>query len=109
MMTMTEDAFYRLTELNPANWPEIRDQILHFEHDAPLGEPRSYPGYPQWPLERVRARLWPALDRVLRSRRCERRLAVDLPSKKTLSRLLFFAHGVHDTRSRGPAPSSGGL
>lgn len=106
---MTPDAFYRLTELNRANWPEIRDQILHFEHEAALGEPRSYPGYPRWPLERVGARLWPPLDRVLRGRRSLRRLGTDLPSRRRLSRLLYFAHGVHDTLGRGPTPSSGGL
>jgi SagB-type dehydrogenase family enzyme len=106
---MTQDAFYRLTELDRANWPEIRDQILHFEHDAALGEPRSYPGYPRWPLERVGARLWPSLDRMLRARRSLRRLGTQLPSRRALSRLVFFAHGVHDTLGRGPTPSSGGL
>jgi SagB-type dehydrogenase family enzyme len=106
---MTPDAFYRLTELDRATWPEIRDQILHFEHDAALGEPRNYPGYPRWPLERVGPRLWPPLDRVLRSRRSQRRLGTELPSRRTLSRLFFFAHGVQDTLGRGPTPSSGGL
>jgi len=106
---MAPDAFHRLTELDRTNWPEFRDKILHFEPDAPLGEPRSYPGYPCWPLDRVRARLWPPLDRVLRSRRCANRLGTELPSRKTLSRLLFFAHGSHDTHSRGPTPSAGGL
>jgi SagB-type dehydrogenase family enzyme len=106
---MTPDAFHRLTELDRASWPEIRAQILHFEHDEALGEPRSYPGYPHWPLEPVRARLWPPLDRALRARRSQRRLGTALPSRRTLSRLLFFAHGVHDTRGRGPTPSSGGL
>ena len=60
---MTDDAFFRLTELERSNWPEIRDQILQFEHDEALSEPRSYPGYPRWPLDRVSARLWPPLDR----------------------------------------------
>jgi SagB-type dehydrogenase family enzyme len=106
---MTPDAFYRLTELDRASWPEIRDQILHFEHDAALGEPRVYPGYPRWPLERVGARLWPPLDRVVRARRSQRQLGMELPSRRRLSRLLFFAYGVHDTLGRGPTPSSGGL
>jgi SagB-type dehydrogenase family enzyme len=106
---MTPNAFYRLTELDRANWPEIREQILHFEHDAPIGEPRSYPGYPRWPLEHVGARLWPPLDRVLRNRRSMRQLSVELPSRRKVSRLLLFAHGVHDTLGRGPTPSSGGL
>jgi SagB-type dehydrogenase family enzyme len=106
---MTDEAFYRLTELDATNWPEIRDQILRFEHDAPLGEPRSYPGYPHWQLDRVKPRWWPSLDRTLHARRCLRRLGKDLPTRRTLSRLLHFAHGVNDSLSRGPTPSSGGL
>jgi SagB-type dehydrogenase family enzyme len=106
---MNRDAFYRLTELDRANWPEIRDQILRFEHDEAIGTPRTYPGYPRHPLEPVSGRLWPSLDRVLRRRRSLRRLGIDFPARRVLSRLLFFAHGVHDTLGRGPAPSSGGL
>ena len=106
---MTPDAFYRLTELDRANWTELRDQVMHFSHDEPLGEPRTYPGYPRWALDRVRVRLWPSLDRVLRDRRSVRKLSTELPGKKTLSRLLYFSHGVHDTLARGPTPSSGGL
>jgi SagB-type dehydrogenase family enzyme len=103
------DAFFRQTELDAASWPELREQVMHFTHDEPLGEPRTYPGYPRWPLDRVRPRLWPALDRVLVTRRSASRLDDRLPTRKTLSRLLFFSHGVHATRFRGPTPSSGGL
>ena len=106
---MTPDAFYRLTELDRTNWSELGDQVLHFAHEEPLGEPRTYPGYPRWLLDAVRARLWPSLDRVLRARRCVRRLSTELPSRRILSRLLFFAHGSHDTLWRGPTPSAGGL
>lgn len=106
---MDSEAFYRLTELDRANWPEFRDRILHVDHDPLASEPRSYPGYPACPLDRVGARLWPSLDSVLRSRRSARPLGTDLPSRKTLSRLLFFAHGVHGSHPRGPTPSSGGL
>src|SRR5262245_11619870 len=101
---MTDAAFYRLTELDRTTWPEIRDQILRFEHDTAASEPRSYPGYPLWPLDRVRARLWPNLDGVLRGRRSLRRLGTQLPTRKTLSRLLTLAHGVHDSHGRGPTP-----
>lgn len=106
---MTDTAFYHLTELDRTTWPELRDQILQFEHDAPLSEPRTYPGYPRWPLDRVSPRYWPPQDRVLRSRRCVRRLGADAPSRKMLSRLLYFSHGVHGELWRGPTPSSGGL
>ena len=40
---MTPDAFYRLTELDRTNWSALGDQVLHFAHEEPLGEPRSYP------------------------------------------------------------------
>src|ERR1043165_914333 len=80
-LTMTTDMFYRSTELNRANWPELRDQILHFEYEQAHEPPRSYPGYPRWPLDRVRARLWPPLDRVLRSRRSVSTLPTELPSR----------------------------
>ena len=106
---MTPDAFYRLTELDRTNWPEMRDQMLRYGEDAALGEPRRYPGYPTWTLDHVGSRLWPSLDRVLRKRRCARRLSNALPSRRALSRLLFFSHGVHDARQRGPTPSAGGL
>ncbi len=106
---MTPDAFYRLTELDRTNWTELRDQILHFAPDEPHLEPRSYPGYRRFPLDSVGARLWPALDRVLRSRRSARQLGTGLSARKTLSRLLYFAHGSQDALWRGPTPSSGGL
>src|SRR5439155_19098713 len=81
------------------------------EQDAASGhpEPRSYPGYPAWPLPRSRARLWPALDRVLRRRRSPARLGTALPARRKLGRLLQFAHGVCADAGRGPTPSAGGL
>ena len=106
---MTPDAFYRLTELDRTNWSELGDQVLHFAHEVPLGEPRLYPGYPRWPLDAVRARLWPSLDRVLGARRCVRRLSTELPSRRTLSRLLYFAHGSHDTLELGAGTGAGAL
>src|SRR5262249_43016629 len=67
------------------------------------------PGYRSWPLARVRPRLWPSLDRTLSARRCVRGLT-DVPlSRRTLSRLLTLAHGIHATEYRGPVPSAGGL
>src|SRR5262245_66257225 len=106
---MSTDVGFRLTELDRTSWPEVRDQILSFTHEGPLGEPRSYPGYPRWPLRRCRPRLWPALERALWSRRSARALTTDLPSLGQLSRLLQFAHGVSAGPGRGPVASSGGL
>ena len=106
---MTPDAFYRLTELDRTNWPELRDRILGFETGGVPPEPRRYPGYPQFALPGVGARLWPPLDRVLRARRCARKLGSALPSARVLSRMLRFAHGCFDAHGRGPTPSAGGL
>jgi SagB-type dehydrogenase family enzyme len=103
------EAFFRWTELDRTTFPELRDQILLGEQDGSSWECRSYPGYPHWPLDRVRVRPWPPLDRVLRSRRCVRALDTALPARRVLSRLLWFGHGVHATMNRGPVPSAGGL
>jgi SagB-type dehydrogenase family enzyme len=103
------DAFYRLTELDRTTWPEIRDQVMRFTHDEPLGQPRRYPGFPCWPLLRSRGKLWPPLERALNSRRSERALATQQPTKAQLSRLLQFSHGVNASLGRGPTPSAGSL
>src|SRR5262245_46991107 len=95
--------------LDRTTWPEVRDQILQFTPDGPVGEPRSYPGYPRWPLLRCRPRLWPSLEKVLWSRRSSARLATSLPTRASLSRLLQFSHGVSAADGRGPTPSAGGL
>jgi SagB-type dehydrogenase family enzyme len=105
---MTPEAYYRLTELDRASWPEFRDRILQFEAND-HAEPRTYPGYPRFALAKVGARLWPPLDRVLRARRCERRLGDAFPAPRVLSRLLRFAHGSLGDHARGPTPSAGGL
>ena len=93
--------------LDRTNWPELRDQIVAYVgEEAP---PRRYPGYPAWPLLRVRARLWPSLDVALRRRRSTTRFAGGLPSHRVLSRLLQFSHAVHASHGRGPTPSAGSL
>src|SRR5205814_4146265 len=43
------------------------------------------------------------------SRRSERVLSEEAPSRAVLSRLLQFSHGVSASHGRGPTPSSGGL
>jgi SagB-type dehydrogenase family enzyme len=107
---MDSSAFFRWTEMDRTTFPALRDLILDYEQEAKgHPEPRSYPGYPRWPLPRTRTRLWPALDRVLRRRRSPARLGTALPSRRKLARLLQLAHGVCAEGSRGPTPSAGGL
>ena len=106
---MTPIDLHRLTELDRTTWPEVRDQIVNFTHGGALGEPRSYPGYPCWPLARCWARLWPSLEKTLCSRRSAAKLTTVLPARATLSRLLQFSHGVCAPGGRGPTPSAGSL
>jgi SagB-type dehydrogenase family enzyme len=98
-------------ELDAASYPEWRDGILEAEArgEAAPGAPRSYPGYPRWPLDRFRPRLWCSLDRILARRRCLRNLSTVLPPRRILSRLLQAGHGVTGPLFAGPAPSAGGL
>jgi SagB-type dehydrogenase family enzyme len=105
------DLFYRWTELDPTTYPAWRDTILAAEVSGAAlpGAPRSYPGYPRWPLDRLRRRLWPSLDRALAARRCVYPLGTAQPSRRMLSRLLFSAHGLTGAEGRGPVPSAGGL
>jgi SagB-type dehydrogenase family enzyme len=110
-LQMKVDPFYRLTELDAATYPAWRDVILAAEASgaAMPGEPRSYPGYPRRPLDRVRHRLWPSLDRALAARRCAYPLGTSQPPRRALSRLLHAAHGMTGPEGRGPVPSAGGL
>jgi SagB-type dehydrogenase family enzyme len=96
------------TELDATNFPEWRDHMLAFEADSAI-EPRAYPGYPRWPLPRVRPRLWSSLDRLLLRRRSKTKFSAAAPSSSDLSRLLCLAHGICADRARGPVPSAGGL
>src|SRR6266545_3714271 len=100
-----------LLELDATSYPEWRERILAAEAtgEALPGEPRSYPGYPRWPLDRVRPRLLGSLDRVLRRRRCLRDLDTALPRRRILSRLLQASHGITGPLGTGPVPSAGGL
>ena len=78
----------RATELDATNFLEWRDRILSFESNPAATEPRTYPGYPRWPLLRVAARPWPPLDRSLMRRRSATTFSTGMPSKRVLSRLL---------------------
>ena len=102
-------AFLRDSELDRATWTEMRDQVIAYEQEAPPHETRSYPGHEKTALVRCRPRPLAGLEKALVSRRCRRRLGRELPSKRDLSRLLQFAHGVTGGEGRGPVPSSGGL
>ena len=99
----------RATELDATNFPEWRDRIIAFEADPTTIKPRTYPGYPQWPLLRVGARPWPPLDRALMRRRSISTFSTEMPSKRVLSQLLRLAHGISADRGRGPVPSAGGM
>src|SRR3954453_20183782 len=101
--------FFRLSELDRPSFPEFRDRALRGEEEGLPSEPRSYPGYPHWPLDRLRPRLWPALDRVLAARRSVQVLGCELPSRRTLRRIFQSAPPVNAARGRGPVPSAGGL
>lgn len=106
------DAFLRRTELDRATFPDLRERIARAEAggDAVVCRPRSYPGYPRWPLERVRPRRRGAgLEAVLAARRSHADLDPSTPDRRALSRLLQSAHGVNGDRGRGPTPSAGGL
>ncbi len=105
----TARAFYRWSELNRTSYPALRDRVLSYEADHAKTPPRSYPGFPRWPLEAPGPRRLVALDRALVERRCTRPPGTDLPDRPTLGRLLRFAHGAFEGDGRGPVPSSGGL
>jgi SagB-type dehydrogenase family enzyme len=102
-------AFLRDSELDRTTYPEMRDQVVAFEQNPPPHETRSYPGTPKAALVRCRPRPLAGLEKALASRRCRRRLGREMPSKRDLSRLLQFAHGVTGGEGRGPVPSAGGL
>jgi SagB-type dehydrogenase family enzyme len=96
-------------ELDRTSFVEFHARIMAHDEEAPTYHPRTYPGYPRWPLARPRRRLWPALDLVLSRRRCQRTLSTVLPAARVLGRLLWLAHGSHLSDHRGPVPSAGSL
>jgi SagB-type dehydrogenase family enzyme len=108
---MSAETFYRATELDRTNFPAWRDGILEAEASgaAMPGLPRSYPGYPRWPLDRVRPRWLISLERTLVRRRCRYPLGTAVPDRARLSRLLQMSHGITGPNAAGPVPSAGGL
>jgi SagB-type dehydrogenase family enzyme len=102
-------AFLRDSELDRTSYPEFRDRVLAFEQETPTHEARSYPGYPTVALTRLRPRALAGLEKNLVGRRSFRNLGREVPSKRIVSRLLQYAHGICGGEGRGPVPSSGGL
>lgn len=102
-------AFLRLTELDRTTFPEMRELIAQAEAEGTPTEPRSYPGYPRLPLERLRNRRLKGFDGVLTGRRCLRQLSTATIPRRILSRLLQLSHGITADHHRGPVPSAGGL
>lgn len=100
--------FYRY-ELDQTKLPEFLNRIVQVEQEGVTHVSRTYPGYPKWPLEKVKPKLWSHLEKTLLNRRSFRTFETKIPSRSTLSRLLFFSHGISDERSRGMIPSSGDL
>ena len=99
--------FLLWTELDETTMPALQEQMAAAETgDLPA---RSYPGYPSWPLDAMRPRWRPSLDRALLDRQCIRSLNEETPSRASLSRLLYYSHGAVRDFSRGPTPSAGGL
>lgn len=101
--------FMAATDLDRTTFPAFRECMAKAEAAGTTTEPRTYPGYPCWPLQRLQPRRLISLDRVLTDRRCARKLGIEAISRKNLSRLLQFAHGIMGDWHRGPTPSAGGL
>lgn len=105
-----EHAFLRYSELDRTKFPDLRERMAQAELEGFDLQPRSYPGYPQWPLVRVRpARFQRSLEAALAARRCVAALGAATPDRRVLSRLMQSAHGITSESGRGPTPSAGGL
>jgi SagB-type dehydrogenase family enzyme len=103
-------AFLRRTELDRSTFPDLRERMAQAEFEGSDFPPRSYPGYPRWPLLRVRPRRFKAsLEGALAGRRCVPALGTATPDRRVLSRLLQSSHGITALADRGPTPSAGGL
>src|SRR6185312_3374726 len=97
-------------------FPALRERIARSEAEAEaddgglIPQARGYPGYPRWPLERLRPARWGArLEGALAARRCASALDTATPDRRVLGRILQAAHGITGAHDRGPNPSAGGL
>lgn len=98
-----------LAELDRTTLPAFLEGIRAADAAPALASPRSYPGYPRWPLPRLQPRRLASLDRALWRRRSQDSLGTSQPDARTLGRLLRMAHGISGDHHRGPTPSAGGL
>ena len=96
-------------DLDETTFPAWRDSIAAHAHEPPA--PRSYPGYPRWPLPRAKAGMFggASLEKTLATRRASGALAEEPPDVRDLGRVLELAHGITGDDARGPVPSAGGL
>lgn len=102
-------SWFRLTELDRSNAPELTERIQQAELGAIENSPRSYPGYPHIPLPEFKRRWWPSFDRVVTTRRSDRQLQFQFPDSVVLGKILGLSHGVTGSGQRGAVPSAGGL
>ncbi len=105
----TVDPFLLQTELHRANLSLLTKTMAGYDSSKNPFVPRVYPGYPEWPLPKVRPRLFGSVEQTLSKRRSPGQVPTGLPSSLQLSRLLWFGHGMQDIDGRGPTPSAGGL
>ena len=96
-------------DLDETTFPAWRDAIAAHAHEAPA--PRSYPGYPRWPLPHTKPGLFggASLEKTLAARRASGALGDEPPDVRDLGRVLELAHGITGDDARGPVPSAGGL
>jgi SagB-type dehydrogenase family enzyme len=97
------------SELDSTTFPEFRERIAASDAGPVDHAPRSYPGVPSIALPRSRPRRLASLDLALARRRSPRAFVSDLPTKRTLGRLLERAHGITGEGGHGPVPSAGNL
>ena len=97
------------THLDEPRFAEWLETIARFDASATSFAPRTYPGYPRHQLAKIRSGIPHSLDDALRARRCNSNLSPKAIDPHTLSRILFFAHGITGDAHRGPVPSAGGL
>lgn len=101
-----------LTELDALRYAELEMRMGRFEGIARDREPRTYPGYPKFPLPRGRLGLAATLAGALRRRRSERLFGPALPSLDKIAVMLgtFRTRGAEGkSKCQSAIPSPGGF